>query len=73
MGRREGLTNSVNRRCFEIVIGSANGTRSMCNVADVKLAMRFAPVCLIKWQGGRGGVVIARYGVNTLDVIKARD
>ena len=54
-----------------IVIGSNNGTPIyVSNVAEVKLGNAFRTGTLDK--NGReavGGVVIARYGVNTLDVI----
>ena len=54
-----------------IVIGSSNGTPIYVrNVADVKLGNAFRTGALDK--NGKetvGGVVIARYGVNTLDVI----
>ncbi|HJX90946.1 MAG TPA: CusA/CzcA family heavy metal efflux RND transporter [Pyrinomonadaceae bacterium] len=56
-----------------IVIGSANGTAIYVrNVADVKIGNAFRTGVLDK--NGReavGGVVIARYGVNTLDVIQS--
>ncbi|HJZ82837.1 MAG TPA: CusA/CzcA family heavy metal efflux RND transporter [Pyrinomonadaceae bacterium] len=56
-----------------IVIGSANGTPIYVrNVAEVKLGNAFRTGVLDK--NGReavGGVVIARYGVNTLEVIDA--
>lgn len=55
-----------------IVIGSNNGTPVyVSNVAEVKLGNAFRTGTLDK--NGReavGGVVIARYGVNTLDVIE---
>ncbi len=56
-----------------IVIGSANGTAIYVrNVADVKLGNAFRTGVLDK-NGieAVGGVVIARYGVNTLDVIQS--
>ncbi len=56
-----------------IVIGSANGTGIYVrNVADVKLGNAFRTGVLDKnGKEAVGGVVIARYGVNTLDVIKS--
>ena len=55
-----------------IVIGSANGTAIYVrNVADVKLGNAFRTGVLDKnGKEAVGGVVIARYGVNTLDVIE---
>jgi copper/silver efflux system protein len=55
-----------------IVIGSANGTAIYVrNVADVKLGNAFRTGVLDKnGKEAVGGVVIARYGVNTLDVIQ---
>src|SRR4030081_2040338 len=56
-----------------IVIGSANGTAIYVrNVAEVKLGNAFRTGVLDKnGKEAVGGVVIARYGVNTLDVIDA--
>src|SRR5215510_12010383 len=56
-----------------IVIGSANGTPIYIrNVADVKLGNAFRTGVLDKnGKEAVGGVVIARYGVNTLEVIDA--
>jgi copper/silver efflux system protein len=56
-----------------IVIGSANGTAIYVrNVADVKLGNAFRAGVLDKnGKEAVGGVVIARYGVNTLDVIQS--
>jgi Cu(I)/Ag(I) efflux system membrane protein CusA/SilA len=56
-----------------IVIGSANGTGIYVrNVADVKLGNAFRTGVLDKnGKEAVGGVVIARYGVNTLDVIES--
>src|SRR5499433_3185651 len=56
-----------------IVIGSANGTPIYVrNVADVKLGSAFRTGVLDKnGKEAVGGVVIARYGVNTLEVIDA--
>ncbi len=56
-----------------IVIGSANGVPLYVkNVADVKLGDAFRVGSLDKnGKEAVGGVVIARYGVNTLDVIEA--
>src|SRR5499433_1422246 len=56
-----------------IVIGSANGTPIYVrNVADVKLGNAFRTGVLDKnGKEAVGGVVIARYGVNTLEVIDA--
>ena len=55
-----------------IVIGSANGTAIYVrNVAEVKLGNAFRTGVLDKnGKEAVGGVVIARYGVNTLDVIQ---
>jgi len=55
-----------------IVIGSANGTAIYVrNVADVKLGNAFRTGVLDKnGKEAVGGVVIARYGVNTLAVIE---
>lgn len=56
-----------------VVIGSANGTPIYVrNVADVKLGDAFRTGALDKnGKEAVGGVVVARYGVNTLDVITA--
>src|SRR6266516_2081437 len=56
-----------------IVIGSSNGTAIyMRNVAGVKLGNAFRTGVLDKnGKEAVGGVVIARYGVNTLDVIQS--
>src|SRR6266404_2827832 len=56
-----------------IVIGSANGTAIYVrNVADVKLGNAFRTGVLDKnGKEAVGGVVIARYGINTLDVIQS--
>ncbi|MBX7053776.1 MAG: CusA/CzcA family heavy metal efflux RND transporter [Pyrinomonadaceae bacterium] len=56
-----------------IVIGSANGTPVFVkNVAAVKIGDAFRTGALDKdGKEAVGGVVIARYGVNTLDVIDA--
>src|SRR3989441_6337649 len=56
-----------------IVIGSANGTAIYVrNIADVKLGNAFRTGVLDKnGKEAVGGVVIARYGVNTLDVIQS--
>ncbi|MDQ3634336.1 MAG: CusA/CzcA family heavy metal efflux RND transporter [Acidobacteriota bacterium] len=56
-----------------IVIGSSNGTPVYVkNVAKVKLGDAFRVGALDKnGKEAVGGVVIARYGVNTLDVIEA--
>jgi len=56
-----------------IVIGSANGTAIYVrNVADVKLGNAFRTGVLDKnGKEAVGGVVIARYGVNTLTVIES--
>ena len=56
-----------------IVIGSANGTGIYVrNVAEVKLGNAFRTGVLDKnGKEAVGGVVIARYGVNTLDVIQS--
>lgn len=57
----------------DIVIGSSNGTPIYVkNVAKVKLGDAFRVGALDKnGKEAVGGVVIARYGVNTLDVIEA--
>src|SRR5438105_2653411 len=56
-----------------IVIGSSNGTPIYVrNVADVKLGNAFRTGALDKnGHEAVGGVVIARYGVNTLEIIDA--
>ncbi len=56
-----------------IVIGSSNGTPVYVkNIAKVKLGDAFRVGALDKnGKEAVGGVVIARYGVNTLDVIEA--
>jgi Cu(I)/Ag(I) efflux system membrane protein CusA/SilA len=56
-----------------IVIGSANGTAIYVrNVAEVKLGNAFRTGVLDKnGKEAVGGVIIARYGVNTLDVIQS--
>ena len=56
-----------------IVLGSANGTAIYVrNVAEVKLGNAFRTGVLDKnGKEAVGGVVIARYGVNTLDVIQS--
>ena len=56
-----------------IVIGSKNGTPIYVkNVAEVKLGNAFRTGALDKnGKESVGGVVIARYGVNTLEVIEA--
>ena len=56
-----------------IVIGSSNGTPVYVkNVANVKIGDAFRVGALDKnGKEAVGGVVIARYGVNTLDVIEA--
>src|SRR5467141_2676890 len=56
-----------------IVLGSSNGTPIYVrNVAEVKLGDAFRTGALDKnGKEAVGGVVIARYGVNTLDVIDA--
>src|SRR5947208_971258 len=56
-----------------IVIGSANGTAIYVrNIADVKLGNAFRTGALDKdGKEAVGGVVIARYGVNTLEIIEA--
>lgn len=65
-----GLIESVDD-VGNIVIGSSNGTPIYVkNVADVKLGNAFRTGALDKnGTEAVGGVVIARYGVNTLDVI----
>src|SRR3989442_10266232 len=56
-----------------IVLGSANGTAIYVrNVGEVKLGNAFRTGVLDKnGKEAVGGVVIARYGVNTLDVIQS--
>ncbi len=65
-----GLIESVDD-VGNVVIGSANGTPIYVkNVADVKLGSAFRTGTLDKnGVEAVGGVVIARYGVNTLEVI----
>ncbi len=65
-----GLIESVDD-VGNIVIGSSNGTPIYVkNVADVQLGNAFRTGALDKnGTEAVGGVVIARYGVNTLDVI----
>ena len=67
-----GLIGSVDD-VGNIVIGSSNGTPIYVkNVAEVKLGNAFRTGALDKnGTEAVGGVVIARYGVNTLDVIDA--
>lgn len=67
-----GLVGSVDD-VKNIVIGSSNGTAIYVrNVADVKLGNAFRTGALDKnGKEAVGGVVIARYGVNTLEVIDA--
>src|SRR5262245_46921791 len=67
-----GLITSVDD-VANIVIGSANGTPIYVhNVAEVKLGNAFRTGVLDKnGKEAVGGVVIARYGVNTLEVIDA--
>src|SRR3981081_4429794 len=67
-----GLIQSIDD-VANIVIGSANGTAIYVrNVADVKLDNAFRTGVLDKnGKEAVGGVVIARYGVNTLDVIQS--
>jgi Cu(I)/Ag(I) efflux system membrane protein CusA/SilA len=67
-----GLIESVSD-VENIVIGAPNGTPLYVrNVADVKLGNAFRTGALDKnGKEAVGGVVIARYGVNTLDVIDA--
>jgi Cu(I)/Ag(I) efflux system membrane protein CusA/SilA len=66
-----GLINSV-ADVENTVIGSSNGTPIYVrNVADVHLGSAFRTGALDKdGKEAVGGVVIARYGVNTLDVIE---
>lgn len=68
--RGVGLIESVSD-VEHIVIGSSNGTPIFVrNVADVKLGNAFRTGGLDKnGKEAVGGVVIARYGVNTLEVI----
>ena len=67
-----GLIQSIDD-VANIVIGSANGTAIYVrNVADVNLGNAFRTGVLDKnGKEAVGGVVIARYGVNTLDVIQS--
>lgn len=67
-----GLVESV-ADVENIVIGSSNGTPVYVkNVAKVKLGNAFRVGALDKnGKEAVGGVVIARYGINTLDVIEA--
>ena len=67
-----GLINSV-ADVENIVIGSQNGTPIFVkNVAEVHLGNAFRTGALDKnGKEAVGGVVIARYGVNTLEVIEA--
>src|SRR5574338_237513 len=70
--RGVGLIQSVDD-VENIVIGSSNGTAIYVrNVAEVKLGNAFRTGSLDKnGKEAIGGVVIARYGVNTLEVIDA--
>jgi copper/silver efflux system protein len=70
--RGVGLISSV-ADVENIVIGASNGIPIYIrNVADVKLGNAFRTGVLDKnGKEAVGGVVIARYGVNTLDVIEA--
>ncbi len=70
--RGVGLIESV-ADVENVVIGSNNGTPVYVrNVAEVKLGDAFRTGALDKnGKEAVGGVVIARYGVNTLDVINA--
>ncbi len=70
--RGVGLIESVGD-VENIVIGSSNGTPIYVrNVADIKLGNAFRTGGLDKnGKEAVGGVVIARYGVNTLEVIDA--
>ncbi len=70
--RGVGLIESV-ADVEQIVIGSSNGTPIYVrNVAEVKLGNAFRTGGLDKnGKEAVGGVVIARYGVNTLEVIDA--
>lgn len=67
-----GLVESV-ADVENIVVGSNNGTPIYVkNIADVKLGNAFRTGALDKnGTEAVGGVVIARYGVNTLEVIQA--
>jgi Cu(I)/Ag(I) efflux system membrane protein CusA/SilA len=67
-----GLIQSVDD-VANIVIGSANGTAIYVrNVAEVKIGNAFRTGVLDKnGKEAVGGVVIARYGVNTLEVIES--
>ncbi len=67
-----GLIESV-EDVKKIVVGSSNGTPIFVeNVADVKIGEAFRVGALDKnGKEAVGGVVIARYGVNTLEVIEA--
>src|SRR5205823_64093 len=67
-----GLIGSVDD-VANIMIGSSNGTPIYVkNVADVKIGNAFRTGALDKnGHEAVGGVVIARYGVNTLEVIDA--
>lgn len=70
--RGVGLIDSVSD-VENIVISSSNGTPIYVrNVAEVKLGSAFRTGALDKnGKPAVGGVVIARYGVNTIDVIDA--
>ncbi len=70
--RGVGLIESV-ADVENVVVGSSNGTPIYVkNVAEVKLGSAFRTGALDKdGKEAVGGVVIARYGVNTLDVINA--
>ncbi|MGI8811995.1 MAG: efflux RND transporter permease subunit [Pyrinomonadaceae bacterium] len=70
--RGVGLIESV-ADVENVVVGSSNGTPIYVkNVAEVKLGSAFRTGSLDKdGKEAVGGVVIARYGVNTLDVINA--
>ena len=70
--RGVGLIESV-ADVENVVIGAQNGTAIYVrNVADVKLGNAFRTGALDKnGKEAVGGVVIARYGVNTLEVIDA--
>ncbi len=70
--RGVGLIESV-ADVEDVVIGAPNGTPIYVrNVADVKLGNAFRTGALDKnGKEAVGGVVIARYGVNTLEVIDA--
>ncbi len=71
MVRGIGLIGSV-EDVENIMIGSSNGTPIYVkNVAEVKLGNAFRTGALDKnGKEAVGGVVIARYGVNTLEVIE---